>query len=132
MSEQITRNAIVGLLGTPDKTEGSLNSPVELEENGIHYNEKWIYDHLSDDPSGAPKRIIYWHRYDFTGTMICKSADAGWVKDTTLLEACKAINARVATVESTHTSSTGNRSYRPASEVRDANDLGGYIEGSKE
>ncbi len=132
MSDQITRNAIVVLLGTPDKTEGSLNSPVELEENGIHYNEKWIYTHLSDDPSGGPQRTIYWHRYDFTGTMVCKSTNGGWVSDTTLLEACKANDGRLATVESRHAASTGNRNYRPTSKVRDSSDLGGYIEGSKE
>ena len=132
MSERLTRNAIVTRLGTPDKTEGNLNSPIECEEHGIRFNEKWIYDHLRDDPSGAPLRMIYWHRYDFTGTLVRQAADAEWVADTTLSEAVKSSDDRLATVASTHESSAGNRHYRAASEVRSAQDLGGYIEGKKE
>ena len=132
MSERLTRNAIVARLGTPDRTEGSLNSPVEQEEHGIRFNEKWIYDHLRDDPAGAPRRIIYWHRYDFTGTIVCKTPNIGWTSDTTLLNVAKALDDRLATVASRHEPSPANRSYRPASEVRDATDLGGYIEGKKD
>ena len=132
MSERLTRNAIVARLGTPDKTEGNLNSPVELEEYGIRFNEKWIYDHLRDDPSGAPLRLIYWHRYDFTGTLVRKSAEAEWLVDTTLNAAVKGSDDRLALVESRHESNTGNHNYRAASEVRDAQDLGGHIEGEKE
>ncbi|MGH7918020.1 MAG: hypothetical protein ACREQE_11165, partial [Candidatus Binataceae bacterium] len=70
MTEPLRRNAVVVLLGTPDRTEGSLNSPIELEEHGIGYNEKWIYQHLRDDPAGVPMRLVYWHRYDFKGTLV--------------------------------------------------------------
>jgi hypothetical protein len=132
MSERLTRNAIVARLGTPDKTEGNLNSPVELEEYGIRFNEKWIYDHLGNDPSGLSMRLIYWHRYDFTGTLVRKSAEAEWLVDTTLNAAVKGSDDRLALVESRHESLTGNRNYRAASEVHDAQDLGGYIEGEKD
>jgi hypothetical protein len=131
MSERITRNAIVLRLGTPDKTEGNLNSPVDREEHGIHFNEKWIYDHLRNDPSGTPLRVIYWHRYDFTGTLVRKGAEGEWLTDTTLSEAAKSADDRLALVASNHESLPGNSNYRAASEVRNAQDLGGYIEGEE-
>ena len=34
MSGRVTRNTVVAMFGTPDHTAGSLNSPVELEEQG--------------------------------------------------------------------------------------------------
>jgi len=132
MSVRIARNAIVARLGTPDKTEGDLNSPVVREEQGVHFNEKWIYEHLRNDPSGAPMRIIYWHRYDFTGTLVRQTAEAEWTADTTLIEASKSADDRLALVATNHESLPANRDYRAASEVRDAQDLGGYIEGEKD
>src|SRR6266404_6270133 len=47
------RNAIVAILGTPDRTEGSLDDPREREEDGLLFNEKWIYTDLHRDPGGA-------------------------------------------------------------------------------
>lgn len=132
MSEPVTRNTIVTLLGTPDHTDGSLNSPVEREENGLHFNEKWTYTHLRDDPSGAPQRTIYWHRYDFIGTLVRDSSDAEWRPDDTLLETAARGDSRLATVGDHHQALPGNRNYRPASEVRDALDLGGHIEGRED
>jgi hypothetical protein len=132
MTEPITRNAIVTLLGTPDKTEGSLNSPVELQEHGVGYNEKWIYTHLRDDPSGLPMRVIYWHRYDFMGTLVRSGPDAEWTVDHALIEASMRVNDRLALVHDTHAALPGNREYHPASHTRDDRDLGGYIEGKKE
>ncbi len=131
MSERITRNIVVARLGTPDKTEGSVNDPVEREEHGIHFNEKWIYSHLHDDPAGAAERLIYWHRYDFTGTLMRKPGQADWVADTTLPQWASGADDRLAMVEDQHTALGGNENYRAASEVRDALDLGGYIEGGK-
>src|SRR5579885_577083 len=87
MSAPLRRNAIVALLGTPDRTEGSLNDPRLYDENGMRSNEKWIYAHLSADPAGVPMRIIYWWRYDFVGTVIRASADEPWRPDTRLAEA---------------------------------------------
>jgi hypothetical protein len=132
MTRRITRNAIVVRLGTPDKTEGSLNSPVEQEEYGLRFNEKWIYDHLRDDPSGAPTRMVFWHRYDFVGTLVRPGPDSEWVADTTLLNELQNVDDRLETVESHHEPLPPNPHYRPASEVRDAHDLGGYIEGETE
>lgn len=132
MSDRITRNLVVARLGTPDQTEGSLNNPVEREEHGLHFNEKWIYSHLHDDPAGATQRTIYWHRYDFTGTLVRKAGDTEWSADTTLAEWSQRGADRLATVDSHHEALAGNPHYHPASEVRDALDLGGYIEGKKD
>ena len=131
MTEPITRNAVVVLLGTPDKTEGSLNNPVELTEHGISYNEKWIYNHLDDDPSGFRMRIVYWDRYDFTGTLVRPGRETEWRTDRTLVDASMRVNDRLALVKDAHTAYPDNRDYRPASHVRDDRDLGGYIEGEK-
>jgi hypothetical protein len=132
MSPSVTRNVVVTLLGTPDQTEGSLNSPIELEEQGLHFNEKWIYTHLRDDSSGAPMRVIYWHRYDFIDTLVRNSSDAEWRSDTTLSEAATSGVSRIAGVRDEHEPLPGNRNYHPASDVRDAQDLGGYIEGKED
>ena len=67
------RNAIVAILGTPDRTEGSLDDPREREEDGVRFNEKWIYTHLHRDPAGAAMRAVYWMRYDFRGTAVRNS-----------------------------------------------------------
>jgi hypothetical protein len=132
MSDRLTRNAIVAMLGTPDKTEGSLNDPIEREEHGIRFNEKWVYEHLRHDPSGAQTRMMYWHRYDFVGTLVRESGDDRWKPDTTLIEVSKRSDGRMTTVDDRHEVVSGKRTYRPASEVRDSSDLGGHIEGEKE
>jgi len=132
MSERIFRNQVVQLLGTPDRTDGSLNNPVEQVENGFEYNERWVYTHLRDDPSGAPMRVIYWRRYDYVGTMVRDGADQPWrADDETLARAIKAAADRMALVESPPRPLPENKHYRPASNARDAGDLGGYIEGEK-
>ena len=132
MSARVTRNVLVATLGTPDETQGSLNDPVEREEQGLHFNEKWTYTYLRDDPSGAPMRVIYWHRYDFMGTLVRESADAPWRPDATLLELASRGNSRLEAVVDHHQPLPGNRNYHPASEVRDARDLGSHIEGKED
>ena len=57
-AEELTHNAARERWGTPDEWEGSVNDPRTREENGVRFNEKWVY--LLDDGS---KRLIYWHRY---------------------------------------------------------------------
>jgi hypothetical protein len=131
MIEPIARNSIVKILGTPDKTDGSLNSPVEREEHGVHFNEKWTYTHLRDDPSGMPTRVVYWHRYDFMGTLVRRGPDAEWQADSTLVEHARRENDRLATVANIQPTLPGNRDYRPVSRVSNDRDLGGYIEGEK-
>jgi hypothetical protein len=129
--DRIFRNQVVQLLGTPNHTDGSLNDPVEKYENGHQYNERWTYSHLRDDPSGTPMRLIYWHRYDFVGTMVRESADQPWRADDTLAVAVKERADRLALVNNRNPSLPDNQRYHPASNARDAHDLGGYIEGEK-
>jgi hypothetical protein len=131
MNARLHRNAVVALLGTPDRTEGSLNSPVELEEQGIVYNEKWTYSHLVIDPAGVPMRAIYWHRYDFKATLVRATAAEEWRSDSTLAAKLTGAPDRLAPLDDHHASVTPSGLYRPASEVQDATDLGGYIMGQK-
>lgn len=131
MNHSVSRNQIVALLGTPDRTVGSLNSPIELEENGIPFNEKWIYEHLVDDPAGASMRAVYWHRYDLTGTMVRNRADEDWRSDAKLAEAVAARSSRLARIEDRHEPVKSTNHYRPVSETAGPNDLGGYIMGQK-
>jgi hypothetical protein len=124
----VTRNSVVSLLGTPHAVEGSLNDPVEREEFGIHYNEKWTYEGLGDDPAGIPNRVIYWHRYDFVATMVRASDKEEWRPDTKLIEAADAVNARLATVHDHHPAYPNHGRYRPVSQPQDWRDLGGYVQ----
>jgi hypothetical protein len=128
LERPITRNSVVALLGTPHVVEGSLNEPVERDELGIHYNEKWTYRDLADDPAGMPNRVIYWHRYDFVATMVRANDHEQWRSDPKLLEAAKSVNARLSTVEDHHAPYPINSSYRPVSKPQDWRDLGGYVQ----
>ncbi|MBV8356562.1 MAG: hypothetical protein JO189_01295 [Deltaproteobacteria bacterium] len=128
MTQPVTRNSVVSLLGTPHATEGSLNDPVERQEFGIHYNEKWTYKDLGDDPAGVPNRVIYWHRYDFVATMVRANENDEWRPDTKLIEAADAVNARLATVHDHHPSYPNHGRYRPVSQPQDWRDLGGYMQ----
>jgi hypothetical protein len=128
MTQPVTRNSVVSLLGTPGATEGSLNDPVEREESGIHYNEKWTYEHLAHDPAGVSDRVIYWHRYDFVATMVRAGANAEWRPDTKLIEAASAVNARRDMAHDHHPAYEDNRRYRPVSRPQDWRDLGGYVQ----
>ncbi len=130
MSAPLRRNAIVALLGTPDRTEGSLNDPRLYDENGMRFNEKWIYAHLSADPAGVPMRIIYWWRYDFIGTVIRASADEPWRPDTQLAEALAGADPRLVPLDpASNPPLTPSNRYRPASECAGPTDLGGHREG---
>jgi len=72
-AEELTHGDARERWGDADEWEGSVNDPRTLEENGIRYNEKWVYL-LAD----ASRRLVYWHRYDCRAVMI-ESAD-GTVK----------------------------------------------------
>jgi hypothetical protein len=128
MTGPVTRNSVVSLLGTPHEVEGSLNDPVEREEPGIHFNEKWIYQDLGNDPAGVPNRVIYWHRYDFVATMVRANDSEDWRPDTKLIEAAKTANARLAMVSDHHPAYPVNSRYRPVSKPQDWRDLGGYMQ----
>jgi hypothetical protein len=128
MTTRVTRNSVVSLLGTPPEIEGSLNDPVEREEHGLHYNEKWSYKELGNDPAGASERVIYWHRYDFVGTIVRNNDKEEWRPDTKLIEAGEAANARLNKVDDHHNAYPTNGRYRPVSTPEDWRDLGGYLQ----
>ena len=50
--------------GIPDQSEGSVNNPRTREENGIRFNEKWVYF-----LEGGGRRLVYWQRYDCRGVV---------------------------------------------------------------
>lgn len=128
MTGRVTRNQVVAMFGTPDHVEGSLNSPIELDDLGIHYNEKWIYLHLDSDPAGVTMRTIYWHRYDFEGTRIRNDANQDWRDDPKLAEALAGRDDRLMPLASDHNVPNTPRSYRPVSNPKDSEDLGGYFQ----
>ena len=94
MPGPIRRNVVVKYFGQPDSTEGSVNEPREREEHGMHFNEKWIYRHPAHDPADAVERIIYWHRYDYVGSVIRTTADGAWRKDDNLPQILASHHAR--------------------------------------
>jgi hypothetical protein len=61
----VTHALVRERFGEPDGVEGSVNDPRTREENGVRWNEKWVW--LL--PGGA-RRIAYWHRYDFRGARV--------------------------------------------------------------
>ena len=128
-----SRNLVVERLGTPDKTEGSVNNPVVREEDGIRHNEKWIYEHLIDDPSGMPQRVIYWHRYDLVATRVRTNAGEPWRDDKTLVDELTDANPRLMRIdpENNPPIQPSNR-HRPVSDFKDKIDLGGYIQSEDE
>ena len=127
-TKPITRNSVVALLGTPHSVEGSLNNPVEREELGFLYNEKWTYQNLGDDPADVPDRAIYWHRYDFVATLVRGNDKEEWRPDTKLVDAARAIKSRLSTVADRHSAYPINNHYRPVSKPQDWRDLGGYLQ----
>jgi len=128
MTTRVTRNSVVSLLGTPHAVEGSLNDPVEREEFGVQYNEKWSYQELGNDPAGVSDRIIFWHRYDFVATMVRTNDQEEWRSDRKLVEAANAAQLRLSTVDDQHRAYPGNGRYRPVSRPEDWRDLGGYVQ----
>jgi hypothetical protein len=129
MSERPSRNAIVAILGTPDRTEGSLDEPRAHEENGVHFNERWLYRRLRRDPAGAAMRVVYWMRYDFRGTFVRDSEDVQWRPDQALIEAAVRRDPRLPPLDhSRNAPVTPSVEYRPASDFAGKADLGGGIQ----
>jgi len=81
MPGAILRNAVVKYFGQPDATEGSVNEPRERTEHGCRFNERWTYRQPPRDPADAMERIIYWHRYDYVGSVIRTTPDGDWQLD---------------------------------------------------
>jgi len=61
----IDHAAVRERFGLPTEQIGSVNDPRTREENGVRWNEKWVW--LL--PHGE-RRIVYWHRYDFRGAVV--------------------------------------------------------------
>ena len=118
INDRPARNAIVAILGTPDRTEGSLDDPREREEDGILFNEKWIYTDLHRDPAGAAMRKVYWMRYDFRGTAVRNTDAEPWLHDTTLVEAAEKRDDRLPPLDPSH-----NPPLQPSAEYRPVSDL---------
>jgi hypothetical protein len=132
MSEGPSRNAIVAILGTPDRTEGSLDEPREREENGVRFNERWLYTHLRDDPAGAAMRVVYWMRYEFRGTFVRSSEDTAWRPDQALIETAARRDPRLPPLDRSRNPPLRPRAaYRPASEFAGKADLGGGMQEEK-
>jgi hypothetical protein len=130
MSAPIRRNAVVKLLGTPDRTEGSLNDPRRRREYGLDFNEKWIYEHLTDDPAGVPIRVVLWNRYDFAATLVRSNESQPWKPDKTLEAVLSKDSGRMPALDAArHQPLRPTAPYRPASEFKGQIDLGGRIQG---
>jgi hypothetical protein len=84
MPGPILRNQVVKFFGTPQHTDGSVNEPRERREHGMQFNETWTYRRPRNDPAEAAERTIYWHRYDYVGSLIRKTTDGEWQPDETL------------------------------------------------
>src|SRR4051794_8790039 len=63
--QPIRRNIVVQRWGTPQGTVGSVNEPRERAENGVCFNEKWLYRVPGRGTQPGYERIVYWLRYDF-------------------------------------------------------------------
>jgi hypothetical protein len=70
-AEELTHYGARVRFGLPDEVVGSVNDPRTSEENGVRWNEKWIYRLEHGD-----ERLIYWFRYDCRGVFV-KSAHDG-------------------------------------------------------
>ncbi len=68
-ASELTHADVRERFGLPDEVVGSVNDPRTREENGVRWNEKWIYllEH-------GERRFVYWHRYDCRGVFTA-SAD---------------------------------------------------------
>ncbi len=60
----LDRGKVWKLFGAPTDQEGSVNDPRSHEENGVRWNEKWIY---RGEDGESIERLVLWHRYDLVG-----------------------------------------------------------------
>lgn len=129
----VVRNVVVARLGTPDKTTGSVNNPIVFEEDGLRFNEKWVYLHLVDDPSGMPERVIYWHRYDLIATRVRENHGAQWRDDSTLVNELGNVSPRLSPQDPANNPPLTPRDpYRAVSEFKGKPGLGLYVQSEEE
>ncbi len=67
-ASELTHAAARERFGLPEEVVGSVNDPRTREENGVRWNEKWIYRLERGD-----ERLIYWHRYDCRGVFVASA-----------------------------------------------------------
>jgi hypothetical protein len=58
------RGRVWDLLGAPTDQEGSVNDPRTRAEQGLRWNERWIY---RGEDGRSIERVVLWHRYDLVG-----------------------------------------------------------------
>jgi hypothetical protein len=63
-AKDLDRVAVWKLLGAPADQLGSVNDPRTAQEQGLCWNEKWIY---RDAELGHVIRVVLWNRYDLVG-----------------------------------------------------------------
>jgi len=68
----VRRNMVVQCWGTPQETVGSVNEPRERSENGVAFNERWLYRIRGHGAEPGYERIVYWLRYDFVASFVIK------------------------------------------------------------
>jgi hypothetical protein len=61
---RIDRALVARLLGDPTDQIGSVNDPRTQSEQGLRWNEKWIY---RAEHGQEVERVVLWNRYDFLG-----------------------------------------------------------------
>ena len=70
VGRRIRRNLVVQCWGTPQAAVGSVNEPRDRSENGVCFNEKWLYRVPGHGTEPGYERIVYWMRYDFVASFI--------------------------------------------------------------
>ena len=63
------RGQVAKWFGEPTEQVGSVNDPRTCEDNGVKWNEKWIYKGERGDTT---QRVVLWNRYDFQGVFRVK------------------------------------------------------------
>ena len=60
----LDRGSVWKRLGAPVDQLGSVNDPRTRKENGVEWNEKWIY---RGEDGESTARVVLWNRYDLVG-----------------------------------------------------------------
>ena len=63
------RGRVWALLGAPTDQVGSVNDPRMQEDQGLGWNEKWVY---RADRGDEIERVVLWNRYDLVGVFRVK------------------------------------------------------------
>lgn len=66
MMQPLSREQAWEKWGPPTEQVGSVNDPRSDVENGLRWNEQWVY---RDGRTRAVVRRVLWHRYDFVAVL---------------------------------------------------------------